>query len=139
MGWNEITRNADERKLRLFSLVWLPVGMGVVGSVFLYISGSWTVAITIWSIGLTMAVLGTAFARLRPLWYFGLTALTFPIGWIVFHALMLVMYFCVFTPFGVLLRLFGRDSLGLRRTTAGTSYWKPRPPAPDTSRYFRQY
>lgn len=139
MSWDQLTRDADERKLRIFSLAWLPLGTGVLGAVFLIVSASWTAALTVWGIGLAMTLLAAVFARLRPLWYFGLTALTFPIGWVVFHVLLLVMYFLVITPFGLLLRLFGRDSLDLRRVESGASCWKPRPPATPTARYFRQY
>ena len=103
------------------------------------VSASWNAAITIWGIGLAMALSGAVFARLRPLWYFGLTAAAYPIGWVVFHVLMLVMYFGVITACGILLQMFGHDGLQLRRAPAGESYWKPRPPAPATARYFRQY
>ena len=42
-----------------------------------------------------------------------------------------VVYFGVITPYALVLRLFGRDVLLLRKATARKSYWVPRePPGP---------
>lgn len=42
-----------------------------------------------------------------------------------------LLFLLVFTPFGLVLRLFGKDLLHLRRDPAATTYWIPRdPPGP---------
>lgn len=43
-----------------------------------------------------------------------------------------VLFFCVVTPTGFLLRLFGKDPLRLRREKESATYWVDRtPPGPD--------
>ena len=42
-----------------------------------------------------------------------------------------ILYFCVVTPTGLLLRVFGKDPLKLRMDRTATSYWIARsPPGP---------
>jgi hypothetical protein len=46
-----------------------------------------------------------------------------------------LMFFTVFTPIGMVMRLFGRRPLSLERDPAATTYWverKPPGPAPDS-------
>jgi len=54
----------------------------------------------------------------------------------VFHALgvvqnfvlLAVFYFLLFGPMALLIRLFRRDLLGLRRRRECETFWQPRPP-----------
>lgn len=49
----------------------------------------------------------------------------------VLSVLLAILFFLVIAPIGLLLRLFGRDVLRLRRDPAAASYWIPRrPPGP---------
>jgi hypothetical protein len=81
-------------------------------------------------------------AMFRPGWlrlvFVGWTVATFPLGWFVSHLLLFVMYFGVFWPTAVVLRLFRWDPLGLRPSGTG-SFWNDRPLVSDLHRYFRQY
>jgi len=95
------------------------------------------------SIGLTAAaVIGGTCSWLRPellKWVFVTwIILAFPIGWIMTKILLAVMYFGVFTPIGVILRVAGKDSLRLKRPPPG-GFWQDRPVLVDLRRYFRQY
>jgi hypothetical protein len=49
------------------------------------------------------------------------------------------LYYGVFAPVGLVLRLAGRDALGLRPAPGRASYWEPRPEVVDVGRYFRQF
>jgi hypothetical protein len=55
------------------------------------------------------------------------------------RVILTVSYYVVVTPFGVLMRLVGRDPLD-RRLGTGDSYWQKRPaePPPSRERYARQ-
>jgi hypothetical protein len=93
---------------------------------------------------LGIVVLALVFAVIRPGWlrgaYLGLSYLTFPIGWVVSHVILAVVYFAVFTPIGLLLRVCGHDSLARRFDRGAVSYWQPRAErAPDPESYFRQH
>ena len=51
---------------------------------------------------------------------------------------MLIIYFGVFFPIGLLLRLFGQDLLHMRLDRQANSYWQPKQQPQDVSRYYRQ-
>jgi len=96
---------------------------------------------------LAVGLLGTALTAgllgmLRPQWlrpvFVGWMILAFPVGWLMSHLLLAALYYGVFTPLGLLLRLLGKDSLGLQRSTAA-SYWQEKPQQADLRRYLRQY
>ncbi len=64
---------------------------------------------------------------------------TYPIAFVVSHVLLLVTYFGVFLPVGLLMRLLGHDPLQLKDDDRD-SYWVPRESKPaKTDRYFKQF
>ena len=66
---------------------------------------------------------------LLPL-FVGMSVVTFPIGFVLSHVIMLVMYFGIITPIGVVMRLGGWDPLTRKIDKSADSYWVKRPPAP---------
>lgn len=86
------------------------------------------------------AALGAAAvpAILRPL-YVVLTAVGLPIGWVVSHVVLAVVYYLVITPIGLAMRLVGRDPMHRRFERERSSYWIRRPGEVPLERYFRQY
>ena len=70
---------------------------------------------------------------------FAATVLTFPLGWVTSRLLLAALYFGVFTPLGLVLRVLGRDALRLRACPKQASYWAEKPAPPDVSRYFRPF
>jgi hypothetical protein len=44
-------------------------------------------------------------------------------GWFMTRVLLTIMFFTVFTPIGLIARLFGKDFLSLRTDESVTSYW----------------
>jgi hypothetical protein len=86
------------------------------------------------------AAVGVAVAPaiLRPL-YVVLTAVGLPIGWVVSHVVLALVYYLVITPIGLALRLAGRDPMHRRFERERQSYWIRRPGAVPLERYFRQY
>ncbi|MFN7683275.1 MAG: SxtJ family membrane protein, partial [Planctomyces sp.] len=88
------------------------------------------------AVGLTAGLLGTLYPEiLRPV-FVGWMILVFPIGWAVSHLLLGLLFFGVFTPVGLLLRTFGKDSLRLQRGAA-SSLWQDRAQESDLRRYLR--
>lgn len=71
--------------------------------------------------------------------YQGLTLLTYPIGLVVSHVLMAIVYFAILTPIGWLRRTFGGDPLRRAFDRDASSYWTPREGKPDLESYFRQH
>jgi O-antigen/teichoic acid export membrane protein len=50
---------------------------------------------------------------------------SFFIGQIIGGLLILIIFLLVLTPLGLLLRLAGKDLLGLKRNTSATTHWHP--------------
>jgi hypothetical protein len=65
-------------------------------------------------------------------------ALTMPVGWAVSKCILAILFFCLFTPIGILFRLIGRDVLRRRYAPDQESYWEVKPSAPDIRSYLRQ-
>src|SRR5438874_3950784 len=89
---------------------------------------AWTSADALF-VGVFTAV-GALFAALGQLWPTGLkpiflaaTVVTIPIGLVVGEALLVVVYFLVFTPVAFVFRLIGRDVLHRRFEPAAATYW----------------
>ncbi len=75
---------------------------------------------------------------LRPL-YVVLTVISIPIGVVVSHVVMAILYYGIFTPLGLLFRIIGRDPLNRSFQPSEKTYWMPREQVTDLKRYFRQY
>ena len=129
MQFTDINRNPGTRTLRQFSALLILI----VGGMALW-KGNPAAAAIVAAIGL----LGLAIpAALRPV-YVGWMIVAFPIGWLVSHAMLAVLYFIVFLPLGVLFRLVRRDALLLRKPATET-YWTEKQQPEEVTRYFRQY
>ena len=71
--------------------------------------------------------------------YVGLTVLTYPIGYVVSHVVMGLVFFGMLTPLALIFRLIGRDVLHRSFDESSKSYWVDSKPVKDPRRYFRQF
>jgi hypothetical protein len=134
----EVKATVTRRELRQFSVLWL-VFFVLLGGLIYWRSGSLRAAYWVWGIALPLGLIGIAWpAFMRPI--FSLMMLVaFPIGWVVSHAMMLVIFYVVATPIGLIMRLFGYDPLRLKIDKAAQTYWQPRDPNVAAARYFQQF
>ena len=98
-----------------------------------------SMANAVWGAG---AVIVAVYALVRPsrrLIYLGWMYAAFPIGWTVSHIFLAAIYYLVFTPVGLLLRLVKGDPLEHGLDRSASTYWAKRPPTGDMRRYFRQF
>jgi hypothetical protein len=102
----------------------------------------WTHPAVLWLAGIGFG----QFALFRFGWrlptqalYVVLTLVAFPIGLVVSHVLMAVIYYLVITPIGLVFRLVGRDVLGRRLDKQKPSYWHVRTTPRDPASYFKLY
>ncbi len=136
--------NPDRRKLRQFGLFML-AGCAVLGLLVAWRAGwallapEWNRTTVIWVAGGAMGFL----ALIRPGWlrpfYLIWMGLAFPIGWVLSHVLLGVVFYGVFTLVGLLFRILGRDPLRLKRPEGATSYWVVRTSGRRAADYFRQF
>lgn len=133
----------DRRKLREFALISL-AAFAIIGTVIAWRSGSfqgsgkWTAPLIAWSLS-AWGLLGALVPALAKPLYTGLMAAAFPIGWVVSHLLLGLVYYGLFTPLALIFRLLGRDPLRRKLDRAAPSYWIETEPAAAPAGYFRQF
>jgi len=74
----------------------------------------------------------------RPL-FIGLSLLSYPIGFVVSYVIMAVLFYLVFAPVGIVMRMLGRDPLSRKADASALSYWLKVEDRKDPNRYFRQF
>jgi len=86
-------------------------------------------------VGLVCLLLKPLARPLYVVWY----ALACCIGIVMANLLFMLMFYGLFTPIGLFMRLIGRDALKLKFQRGTPSYWQDAEPAPPPAQYFRQY
>lgn len=133
-----IDRNPSPAKLRWFGLLWFPAFGGFLGLLVLRHTENLRTAAIAWSVFAAIAVVGwLSHTFLRWVWI-GLLTLTFPIGWVISHLILFLVYYLVVTPIGLVLRLTGHDPMKRRLDRQAATYWQERTVARDPKSYFRQ-
>lgn len=147
MSLTRINLRPTRRELRQFGTIAL-VGCALLGG-WIFWKGTLfgcdlgdtahTVSFIIWALGV-LSVLFSLFAPQanRPL-YLVLIIVTWPIGFVVSHIIMGIVFFGVITPIGLVFRLLGRDPLHRRFEPQAKSYWVPHVSPDNIARYFRQF
>jgi hypothetical protein len=134
----DINWNPSKRELRQFAAMLL-VFMGVVGGVVLYRTGSLQAAAWVWGPALGVGTVGLAAPRAIKYLYVGWICAAFPIGWTISHLLLLLIFYGILTPIGLVMRVLGYDPLRRKSDPAAGTYWVERAQAEDSSRYFSQF
>ena len=114
--------DTSSKEIRKFGLV-IAIALGVIGS-FVYVKfGNFDVVGWLWGIGLLFLILGFILPSvLRPIYKIWML-LAFFIGGIVSRVILIVLFYVVLTPTGLVLRLFGKDVLDQRFEKDRESYW----------------
>ena len=98
-----------------------------------------TLALAACVAALVVALLSLAApGSLRPL-YIVLTLVAFPIGYVVSHVILALLFYGLFTPIGLLFRVLGRDSLYRKFDPDADSYWVQHRQRDSKRYYFRQF
>jgi hypothetical protein len=133
-----LNRDPSPRDLRVFGLLLVPVTV-IAGIVAQARFDAPTVARGIWASGAALVVLYAAIPPARRPIFVGWSALGFPVGWLLSHVVLGLVFWLVITPIAVALRLLGQDPLDRRADPTVRSYWSPHRAAGDVDRYFRQH
>ena len=114
--------DTSSKEIRKFGLV-IAIALGVIGS-FVYVKfGNFDVVGWLWGIGLLFLILGFILPSvLRPVYRIWMLLAHF-IGGIVSRVILIVLYYIVLVPIGLVLRLFGKDVLDQNFDKKRESYW----------------
>ena len=138
MALLEINRNPSRRDLTWFGLV-LFLFFVVMGGVFGRALASDVARNGLWGAGAVLAAAYYAVPAWRRPMFVGWMYAAYPIGFVVSHVLLGLVYFGVVTPIGLLMRAVGHDPMTRRFDRAAATYWVKREPVTDVKRYFRQF
>ena len=133
-----INTHPSGRDLHVFGVAWLVFGL----------AGLW---LLVWKDAST-GVLGwwTAFGVGGPLagWvctafmrraYLVLAFVAYPVGFVVSHVILAIIFYLLITPTGLLLRLCRPGFFSKQADQAKETYWQTKGGRKDARRYFKQY
>lgn len=139
MALAEINWNPSTRDLKQFGTIWLPALLTLFGGMAYFYAQTPGVAVTFWAVAGLAAITGfVSPTAIRPA-FVGIMCLTFPIGFVVSHAIFLSVFYLVVTPIGLLMRLAGRDAMQRTLDPSADTYWHPYTQETNQSRYLRQF
>ena len=139
MALFDLELRPQDHQLKSFGLFWLP-GFCLLAALLAWLRfDQQLLAQVLTAVAAVSVSISLVQPRmLQPLFVI-LMIVTFPIGVVVSHLLIAVVYYLCITPIGLVLRLFGRDAMKRRFPGAEESYWIERQGVEDQGRYFRQF
>jgi hypothetical protein len=133
-----VNRNPSAETLRQFARIVLPTATALLGGLLWWRSGSVANAAIAWGVGAAAAIGALARREFARQLFVGLQVITYPIGLAVSTVVLALLFYVVFTPFALIMRLAGRDALRLRQRDASTQ-WIPYQQKDDPADAFKQY
>jgi hypothetical protein len=129
--------NPERKQLRQFAGIWFPAFCGLIGWMVGAKSGHWGAVQAGWVVGGLLSAAGIVYPpAIRPI-FVGLILLAYPIGWVFSHLLLGAIYYLLFLPIGLVLRITGHDPLQLK-PPPGNTLWKTPVGKTDSASYLRQ-
>ena len=119
----DVVQRVDPKELRKFGLtVGLVIGI-LAAFLFWKLKPS---AIYFSSISGILILSGLLFPKLLKPIYIGWMSFATVLGFVMTRVIMTLLYVFVFTPVGIVIRLFGKDPLNQKLDHQAKSYWKNR-------------
>ena len=111
---------ADVKELRKFSII-LFFAFGILGLLIFWRRGD--SGLVLCGVGLALLLCGLTSPKLLAYPYKGWMRLSLILGFLMSHLILSLMYYLVFTPIGVVMRLFGKDFPHKQFDKNATTYW----------------
>jgi hypothetical protein len=137
MALLQINWNPNRRELRQFAALWVGF-FGLIGVYCLWVGDSLTLAVTLWAVSVVGVAGWFIPTCIRPFYVVWL-AIAMPIGWTVSHVILLIMYYLVLTPMGLIMRVCGYDPLQRRFDRSAKTYWRDQEQSGSPEQYFKQF
>jgi hypothetical protein len=134
---NRLDWDPSPRKLRQFAAVAVVFLVAMATAAHLRGRGEVAQALPL-GLGAIVGLLALVRPTALRLVYVLLSLAVFPIGFVMSHLILLVVFYGVITPLGVLSRLARSDLLNLRSDPTARSFWRERRRPRDKASYLRQ-
>ena len=138
MGMIEVKKDFTDRELLLFGPL-MAIFAGVIGWVVIDKFEAQRVAYGIWSFAGVLIVLYYLIPPMRKPTYMAWIYAVMPIGWVMSHVLLGSIFYLLFTPIGLLMRLCRYDPMRRKFDRSVDTYWIARDSAKDKKTYFKQF
>jgi hypothetical protein len=133
----ELKKPVASIMLRQFAAAWMIFFSGIAFWYGLY-RGNTRLGICLAMLAVAIGVPGLICPKaIRPVFKLALAA-SWPLGWMISHLILALVFGAVFIPLGLVFRLIGRDALRLRTDRRRESYWLSKQ-TPILKNYFTQY
>lgn len=127
----------NSKELKKFGIT-LFVALTILGGLLLWRKGG--IGFLFWGIGIAFLLVGVTKPERLASTYRGWMRISMWMGFVMTHLILALMFYCVFTPIGLVMRLMGRDPLNLKAPKGVDSYWVKKPQtAPQRERYEKMY
>lgn len=127
------------RDLQWFGPLFL-LFFGIIGYVVMSRAGRPNVAYGLWGASAVVVAIYYAVPSLQRKLYLGWIYAVYPIGFVLSHVIMGVVYYGVLTPIALVMRIAGRDMMTRSFDRDAKTYWvEHRTGDRDPSTYFRQF
>lgn len=126
--------NPTDRQLRQFSAIAM-FAMPLVGWLW---GATGTTLAAIAGVGVLLAVVGFVVPKLIQPLFVALMVIATPVGLVIGELSMILIFFGMFLPLGLVFRLMGRDALNLKIDRNATSYWHAKKQPENVASYYRQ-
>lgn len=134
----EINTNPSLRELKQFAFAWLVFFLLIAGLIH-WKGASDPVAWTVALLAVFIPAIGCLSRSFLRLAYLGMAYLAYPIGFVLSHLILMVIYYLVMTPTGLLLRIIKRDFFPKKPDPKKDSYWMAKAETRKAEDYFKQY
>ncbi len=138
MALIELNLQPGTRELRWFGIL-VPAFFALLAGLLWWSSKGTVGPALLVGLGAAFGGLYALVPRARLLLYTGWLRAVYPLGWLISHALIGVVYFGVVTPIGWALRLAGQDPMHRRIQRGTNTYWVERRDTRQVRDYFRQF
>ena len=131
-------RHPSRNQLMVFGLSWL-VFFCFWGTVSWWENGmTWKAAVFL-SLALVIPASGLILPGILRIVFLMAAYLTLPIGMVVSSVILMLIYFLILAPIGIVMRMAGYDPMRRDFDPDAGTYWVPRDPVTDRERYFKQF
>jgi hypothetical protein len=139
MSLIQINTNPNRRELNQFGFIWLGF-LALFGLIAHFKFGLPLAARWLWVAAVVVPIIGWLVPGFMRVVFLGMSYLAWPIGFVVSHVVLAVVFYLVMTPIGFLMRLLGYDSMKRSFDPEAKSYWIERSAERvESKRYFRQF
>lgn len=135
----QLNKDPSRKQLNQFGFIWLGF-LAFFGVIAYFKLQNQTLAFVLWGLSIAVPAVGWLVPAVMRVVFLGLSYAAWPIGFVVSHVILALVYYLVVTPIGLLMRIFGYDPMGRRFDPETASYWVRREESgTDSQRYFRQF